>query len=60
MAVYRFVRRLEPKQPDVTARVETKPGEEAQVDFGYVGPMFDQPAAHTAAQRLGRKVNNLR
>ena len=41
MAVYRFVRRLEPKQADVTVRVETKPGEEAQVDFGYAGYMVD-------------------
>ena len=37
MAVYRFVRWLGPKQPDVTVRVEAKPGEEAQVDFGYAG-----------------------
>ena len=41
MAVYRFVRRLEPKQADVTVRVESKPGEEAQVDFGYAGYMSD-------------------
>ena len=41
MAVYRFVRQLEPRTPDVTVRVETRPGEEAQVDFGYVGRMLD-------------------
>jgi transposase len=41
MAVYRFVRRLEPKQAEVTVRVETPPGAEAQVDFGYVGYMLD-------------------
>jgi transposase len=41
MAVYRFVRRLEPKQAEVTVRVETKPGEEAQVDFGYGGYLID-------------------
>jgi transposase len=41
MAVYRFVRQLEPIQPDVTVRVETRPGEEAQVDFGYAGRMID-------------------
>jgi transposase len=40
-AVYRFVRSLEPLEPDVTVRVETRPGEEAQVDFGYAGKMFD-------------------
>jgi len=41
MAVYRFVRQLEPIRPDVTVRVETAPGEEAQVDFGYAGRMID-------------------
>jgi transposase len=40
-SVYRFVRKLEPLTPDVTVRVETKPGEEAQVDFGYAGRMID-------------------
>ena len=39
--VWRFVRRLEPATPDVTVRVETKPGEEAQVDFGYAGLIRD-------------------
>jgi transposase len=40
-AVYRFVRQLEPLEPDVTVRVETRPGEEAQVDFGFAGRMID-------------------
>jgi len=40
-SVYRFVRRLEPLTPEVTVRVETPPGEEAQVDFGYAGKMID-------------------
>jgi transposase len=40
-SVYRFVRQLEPRTPDVTVRVETRPGEEAQVDFGYAGKMMD-------------------
>jgi len=40
-SVYRFVRRLEPLMPDVTVRVETRPGEEGQVDFGYAGMMLD-------------------
>jgi transposase len=35
------VRRLEPGQLDVTVRVETKPGEEGQVDFGYAGLLLD-------------------
>jgi transposase len=40
-AIRRFVRTLEPKQPDAVGRVETAPGEEAQVDFGYAGRMLD-------------------
>jgi len=40
-SVYRFVRQREPSSPEVVVRVETKPGEEAQVDFGYAGPMID-------------------
>lgn len=40
-SVWRFVRRLEPQMPDATVRVETKPGEEVQVDFGYAGRMND-------------------
>ena len=40
-AVYRFVRKLRPKQPRTTVRVERKPGEEGQVDFGYAGSLRD-------------------
>ena len=40
-AVYRFVRNLEPKEPEVMVRVETPPGEEGQVDFGFAGMMID-------------------
>ena len=40
-AVYRFVRSLEPATPEAFVRVETPPGDEAQVDFGYAGLMFD-------------------
>jgi transposase len=40
-AVRRFVRQLDPRTPEVTVRVETRPGEEAQVDFGYAGRMYD-------------------
>ena len=41
-AVWRFVRTIKPgKEQDTTTRVETKPGEEAQVDFGYAGRMLD-------------------
>lgn len=40
-ALYRFLHHLAPTEPDVTVRVETAPGEEAQVDFGYAGHMLD-------------------
>ena len=40
-AVYRFVRRIKPRQPKATVRVEREPGQEGQVDFGYAGRMFD-------------------
>lgn len=40
-SVYRFVRALEPLEPEALVRVETPPGEEAQVDFGYAGMMID-------------------
>lgn len=39
--VYRLVRKLAPPQPEVFVRVERKPGEEAQVDFGYVGYLLE-------------------
>lgn len=40
-SVRRFVQRLEPSAPEVTVRVETPPGEEGQIDFGYAGQMVD-------------------
>ena len=40
-AVYRFVRTLDDHRPDVVVRVESAPGEEAQVDFGAAGRMLD-------------------
>jgi transposase len=43
-AVWRYVRKIEAAEvgeDDVTVRVETAPGEEAQVDFGYVGRLYD-------------------
>lgn len=40
-AVYRFVRKLDPRLPEATVRVERKPGEEGQLDFGYAGRMID-------------------
>jgi transposase len=44
-SVRRYVRKIETKQPEVMVRVECKPGEEAQVDFGYAGEMLD-PTTH--------------
>lgn len=41
-AVWGYVQQLKgPEALDVTVRVETAPGEEAQVDFGYGGWMYD-------------------
>ncbi len=38
----RFAGRLRQTKPEVFVRVETPPGEEAQVDFGYAGKIFDE------------------
>ena len=41
-AVRRFVHTLEPNKPkEVFVRVETGPGQQVQVDFGYAGKMLD-------------------
>lgn len=40
-SVLRFVQKHRPATPKVTVRVHTQPGEEAQVDFGNVGPFVD-------------------
>jgi len=40
-SIRRFVRVLEPRTPEACVRVETPPGEEAQVDFGYAGTFAD-------------------
>lgn len=40
-AVRRLVRRLETRTPEAFVRVETAPGAEAQVDFGYAGLTLD-------------------
>jgi len=45
-SVRRFVSRLEDKKPEVFVRVETQPGEECQVDFGYAGMMRDEKTLH--------------
>jgi transposase len=40
-SLLRYVHRIEPKTPETFVRVETAPGEEAQVDFGYAGMLYD-------------------
>jgi len=40
-SIIRFIRRLEEKEPEAFIRMEVSPGEQAQVDFGYAGQMFD-------------------
>ncbi len=40
-AIWRLVKTLEPPVIEAFVRVETKPGEEAQVDFGFAGLVID-------------------
>ena len=40
-SVRRYVNRMHPKEPEVVCRMETGPGEEAQVDFGSAGLQWD-------------------
>ena len=40
-SVWRYVKKTEATEPEVTLRVETPPGYEAQVDFGEVGRFLD-------------------
>jgi transposase len=40
-SVRRYVQGLRPPRPRATVRVHTAPGEEAQVDFGSAGQLFD-------------------
>lgn len=41
-AVRRYVRKIEPLEPDACVRMEVPPGTEAQVDFGYAGLTVDE------------------
>lgn len=43
-AVLRYVQRLRPAPVEPFCRIETAPGEEAQVDFGYAGLVWDAAA----------------
>jgi transposase len=40
-SVRRYVHRLQPAAPEAFVRVHTEPGQEAQVDFGHVGQLYD-------------------
>ena len=40
-SVRRYVHRLRPSAPEAVVRVHTAPGEEAQVDFGSAGKLYD-------------------
>jgi transposase len=40
-AIRRYVHRVYPHPPEAVVRVHTAPGEELQVDFGSVGPLYD-------------------
>jgi transposase len=40
-AIRRYVHRVNPHTPEAVVRVHTAPGEELQVDFGSVGPLYD-------------------
>ena len=40
-SIRRYVHRIRPPEPKVVVRVQTAPGEEAQVDFGPVGKLVD-------------------
>jgi len=44
-SIRRFVSQIRPNKPEVFVRVQTSPGEEAQVDFGTVKPLYD-PVRH--------------
>jgi transposase len=41
-SVYRFLKHVSPPELEVYVRVEVEPGEESQVDFGYVGQLLDE------------------
>jgi transposase len=45
-SIRRFVHHLCPADPQATVRVHSDPGQEAQVDFGSAGMIFDPQAGH--------------
>jgi len=46
-AVRRFVHRVQPEEKEAYVRVHSEPGEELQVDFGSIGPIYDPKAGNT-------------
>jgi len=40
-SLWRFARKIVLRPPEKFVRIETQPGEEAQIDFGYVGKFID-------------------
>lgn len=54
-AIYRFLKHIDPPQPDVPWRIERDPGTEAQVDFGS-GALVTTPEGETFRPHLLRVV----
>ena len=46
-AVLRFVSKLRPTDRESFVRIETPPGEQAQIDFGTLGPLYDRDAGRS-------------
>jgi len=43
-SVRRFVHRVQPEEKEAYVRVHSEPGEDLQVDFGSIGPIYDPKA----------------
>ena len=46
-SVRRFVHHVRPEEKEAYVRVHSEPGEEMQVDFGSIGPIYDPKAGKT-------------
>ena len=46
-SVRRFVHHVQPEEKEAYVRVHSEPGEELQVDFGNIGPIYDPKAGKT-------------
>jgi hypothetical protein len=56
-SVKRFVRKLKISQPDAVWRMECRPGEEMQVDFGFGAPITDGSGKTRRKLDLSHGVN---